>query len=273
MNYVVEANLVIADLTERNPNVFYELAIRHAVSKPFIQMINKGESLPFDVAGTRTVFVDLQDLDSAEDAREQIRSQIESMEADSSDLETPISVSLDLQRLRQSEDPEQRSLADFVPALSEVRSGLSNLGDVSSRLDAVMAEIQEQSFRRRRQENVIPMQHILHIAQGSDSPFGYVILLSSVRDVAPWLYDFGVEAQRAAVAGDLTKAREIFQELIRLLEFSSSVLPRSPVLMTVADDLNNLFERMVHYYASGALSQPGGYGGYGAPSDADSIPW
>ena len=279
LNYVVEAHLVIADLTERNPNVFYELAIRHAISKPFIQMINKGESLPFDVAGTRTVFVDLQDLDSAEDAREQIRNQIESMEADSSELETPISVSLDLQRLRQSEDPEQRSLADFVPALSEVRSGLSNLGDVSSRLDAVMSAIHEQSFRASRQEHPIPLQHILHIAHGSNSPFGFVILLGSVRNVAPWLYDVGVEAQRAAIAGDPGRAREIFQELIRLLEFSSSILPRSTVSMAIADDLNNLFERMVQYYGS-ATTQPGiptggyGYGGYKAtPSDADDLPW
>ena len=100
---VVEADLVIADLTERNPNVFYELALRHAISKPFVQIIKKGEALPFDVAGTRTVSVDLHDLDSVEDAKKQIGNQIQSLEADSSDLETPISVSLDLQQLRQSD--------------------------------------------------------------------------------------------------------------------------------------------------------------------------
>ena len=38
LNHVVEDDLVIADLTERNPNVFYELAIRHAISRPFVQM-------------------------------------------------------------------------------------------------------------------------------------------------------------------------------------------------------------------------------------------
>ena len=80
LNHVVEADLVIADLTERNPNVFYELAIRHAISRPFVQIIKKGEALPFDVAGTRTVFVDLQDLDSVDDARNQIESQIKALE-------------------------------------------------------------------------------------------------------------------------------------------------------------------------------------------------
>lgn len=59
---VVNDPLVIADLTERNPNVFYELAIRHAIRKPLVQLIQKGERIPFDVAGTRTIQVDHTDL-------------------------------------------------------------------------------------------------------------------------------------------------------------------------------------------------------------------
>ena len=47
---VVTDPLVVADLTERNPNVFYELAIRHALRKPLVQLIKKGEQIPFDVA-------------------------------------------------------------------------------------------------------------------------------------------------------------------------------------------------------------------------------
>ena len=47
IQHVIGAPLVIADLTERNPNVFYELAIRHAIRKPIIQIIRKGENIPF----------------------------------------------------------------------------------------------------------------------------------------------------------------------------------------------------------------------------------
>jgi hypothetical protein len=38
---VIESPLVIADLTGHHPNVFYELAIRRAIQKPFVQMIKR----------------------------------------------------------------------------------------------------------------------------------------------------------------------------------------------------------------------------------------
>jgi len=127
IQHIVDDPLVIADLTGWNPNVFYELAIRHALRKPLVQMIKRGEQIPFDVAGTRTVYVDHKDLDSVEEAKEEIVKQIKSLEVDSTDIETPISVSLDLQLLRQSENPEQRSLGDLLAVVTELRSGLSNL--------------------------------------------------------------------------------------------------------------------------------------------------
>ena len=61
---IVDDPLVVADLTERNPNVFYELAISHVIRKPLVQIIKKGEQIPFDVAGARTIHVDHHDLDS-----------------------------------------------------------------------------------------------------------------------------------------------------------------------------------------------------------------
>jgi hypothetical protein len=59
---ITEDDLVIADLTELNPNVFYELAIRHMIGKPLVQIMEKGHRLPFDVAAARTVFIDHRDL-------------------------------------------------------------------------------------------------------------------------------------------------------------------------------------------------------------------
>jgi hypothetical protein len=56
MQRVIEDDLVIADLTDLNPNVLYELAVRHAILKPFVQIMANGQTIPFDVSGIRTVF-------------------------------------------------------------------------------------------------------------------------------------------------------------------------------------------------------------------------
>jgi hypothetical protein len=55
IEHVLSDAVVVADLTGWNPKVFYELAIRHAIRKPYVQIIAAGERPPFDVAGIRTI--------------------------------------------------------------------------------------------------------------------------------------------------------------------------------------------------------------------------
>lgn len=74
---IIESPLVIADLTGHNPNVFYELALRHAIRKPLVQVIQKGELLPFDIITTRVIHVDYPDPDGMEEAKKELERQIE----------------------------------------------------------------------------------------------------------------------------------------------------------------------------------------------------
>src|SRR6266496_4544629 len=68
---VQDSDLVVADLTGHNPNVLYELAVRHAIEKPTIHAIEpKLSKIPFDIAGFRTIEFDLTDPDSIESAVE-----------------------------------------------------------------------------------------------------------------------------------------------------------------------------------------------------------
>lgn len=46
---VFEADLVVANLTNTNPNVMFELAIRYSFGKPAIVIAEEGTKLPFDV--------------------------------------------------------------------------------------------------------------------------------------------------------------------------------------------------------------------------------
>ncbi len=53
---IYNAKLVVANLTERNPNVMYELALRHAIGKPVIMIAERGTPLPSDVIMQRVIF-------------------------------------------------------------------------------------------------------------------------------------------------------------------------------------------------------------------------
>ncbi len=72
---IVSSELVVADLTGTNPNVMYELAIRHASQKPVILMLASGASIPFDIASERTILYDLNDIESIDNARDQLAQQ------------------------------------------------------------------------------------------------------------------------------------------------------------------------------------------------------
>ncbi len=57
LSTIKNSNLIIADITPDNPNVFYELGYAHGISKPTIIMCDRGrEKLPFDISGIRTIF-------------------------------------------------------------------------------------------------------------------------------------------------------------------------------------------------------------------------
>lgn len=62
IEYILKSKLVVVDLSFHNPNVFYELALRHAVRKPIVQIIRKADSVPFDINQMRTIQIDDSDI-------------------------------------------------------------------------------------------------------------------------------------------------------------------------------------------------------------------
>jgi hypothetical protein len=62
IEYIMRSRLVIADLSFHNPNVFYELALRHAVKLPIVQLIRTVDKVPFDVNQMRTIQIDTTDI-------------------------------------------------------------------------------------------------------------------------------------------------------------------------------------------------------------------
>lgn len=182
IQHIIDDAMVIADLTGKNPNVFYELAIRHALRKPYAQIIQKGDRIPFDVAAVRTIEVDHRDLDSVDAAKEELTRQMQSMRGKER-IDSPISVAVDLELLRESGNPEQRQLADVLTGVSELKSviekkfsdiaGLAYLPDMMMK---TIAELRDREMEFRATRGIPPhfLDELMHcvrqLEQVSNAP-------------------------------------------------------------------------------------------------------
>ncbi|MHA6695290.1 hypothetical protein [Homoserinimonas sp. A520] len=96
IDHLVRAPLVIADLSFGNPNVFYELALRHASRLPAVQLIRAGDHLPFDVGQFRTVPIDMTSIytlvPQIDTYRAEIARQCRAALAEQGEAESPLSL-------------------------------------------------------------------------------------------------------------------------------------------------------------------------------------
>lgn len=76
---ILDADLVVANLTGTNPNVMYELCLRHAIAKPVIHICEEGTDLPFDIKDSRTIFYrnDMLGVDELKEALETMLCEID----------------------------------------------------------------------------------------------------------------------------------------------------------------------------------------------------
>jgi hypothetical protein len=114
---LLEAPLVIADLSLHNANAFYELAIRHAIRLPTIHMIHKDWKLPFDVAAFRAISFSRDDYEDLERARTSLKSTVEEVMKPGFEVENPITHARGVINIDQHASPEQRVLLDRLEAL------------------------------------------------------------------------------------------------------------------------------------------------------------
>lgn len=133
-NRLISVPLVVADLTGHNPNVFYELAARHAAAKPVVHMITKGQSIPFDVAPQRTIFYELE-LDAVDSAKSDLAGMIRAIEQHpDKEPESPITSAVQRLSLATSDEPDGKVAAEILAQLSDLRRDVAQIGNPPRKL-------------------------------------------------------------------------------------------------------------------------------------------
>jgi len=130
---LIDDDLVIADLTNCNANVFYELAIRHVTEKPFIHLMVASQlnqkKLPFDNAGMRTIpYPDDFDVAEVKKCQQDITKAVEAVVARPEKLKSPYSITKIEKiaiELKASGDPQKEILARVFDMFQELKKEIS----------------------------------------------------------------------------------------------------------------------------------------------------
>jgi hypothetical protein len=130
---LMKAPMVVADLTDANANVYYELAIRHFVKQPVVHLITEGQQPPFDVAPMRYIPYELTNLDSVARAAQELRDQAVALERG----EVTLTV---IQFAEMLSSPRGKDEKEFLNVLLGIQSAIANL---QTEVRLVSSQVQE----------------------------------------------------------------------------------------------------------------------------------
>jgi hypothetical protein len=96
IEHILKSRLVIADLSFHNPNVFYELSLRHATRLPTVQIKRAVDKLPFDLNQYNTISIETRDpytlLPKVQTYTAEVATQVRRALEDSHSGDNPISL-------------------------------------------------------------------------------------------------------------------------------------------------------------------------------------
>ena len=121
MDYLNNAELVIADLTDHNPNAFYEIGYRSALKKPIIHLKAKSELIPFDIKDIRAFDYDITDLDSVDELKERLSQTISTI---SFDIESSTSQNIEDEKTQDFNLNIFKELYKIQDSLKEIKQSI-----------------------------------------------------------------------------------------------------------------------------------------------------
>lgn len=123
--YTKKAKILLADLTGKNPNVFYELGLAHALAKPVILVAESMEEIPFDLRALRVITYDKNDPEWGKILRDKLEASIK--EVLKSPIEAVLPAFLEVKQGPPKITPHEKELIEIKQELDllkrEVRSG------------------------------------------------------------------------------------------------------------------------------------------------------
>ncbi|MGA8170874.1 MAG: hypothetical protein WB816_08595 [Methylocystis sp.] len=143
INDLLNAELVIADLSFHNPNVFYEIGIRHMTDKLTIHMQLDSEERAFDVIGYRDISFSVKSTQAIEQARDKLSGQLQAVFSPDYVVSNPVTNARGNLKIDQLSTPEMQLLRNELLAMSD-------------RLKALESTERRARVLEKIRENIVP---------------------------------------------------------------------------------------------------------------------
>jgi hypothetical protein len=132
--------LVIADLTRENPNVYYELGIRHCAGLPTVLIARDGTALPADVAHQRVMFFDLTNPARLETDVDDLSARVQHALEDQ--YVSPVAMAATTLAMGEVSTADE-ALREVVAAMSDLRADVAGVVNIASeRRKRLLAELE-----------------------------------------------------------------------------------------------------------------------------------
>src|ERR1700761_1943065 len=119
INDLLNAELVIADLSFSNPNAFYEIGIRHMAQKPIIHIQLSTEKPPFDLSLYRAIKFSRLKYRDLYVARTELKRSIDAVLSKDYQIENPVTHARGRVQLDQHATSEQKVIVDQLDAFGD----------------------------------------------------------------------------------------------------------------------------------------------------------
>lgn len=154
---ILDSDIIIADLTSRNANVFYEMGIAHATGNKVIMTAQSIDDVPFDIANYRVIIYS-QSISGAKELKNKIEKSIKEL----------------LKALNQTNNPLQDALSHRANFGFRKKSPLVKYVDISSLPKKMREWLNDKGIIYADDVNKIDLDELINtpgIGIGSISPF------------------------------------------------------------------------------------------------------
>ncbi|MEN8913314.1 MAG: hypothetical protein ABF257_05630 [Polaribacter sp.] len=163
-DYTKNAKIILADLTNKNPNVFYELGLAHAITKPAILITQSMEDIPFDLRSLRIIQYDKNSPNWGEILQTKIEKAIEEI------IESP----------EKAIPPTFLEISDIHK--TKISQDKKELLDIKNELNMLKREVRSPRLRKRSSDIITRTEAEIELRKLIESDIPEDIIVDALLD-------------------------------------------------------------------------------------------